>query len=360
MRISTSQIYSIANSTMSDAQVAINKTQEQISSGKRVLTPADDPVAATSILSVTQELSRTTQYKKNIDIANNNLGLEDTTLQSVVNIMQRMRELAVSAGNTAVLTPADYKSMAAEVDNGLNTVLSLQNTRNAAGQYIFAGFQGATKPFTDNSGGNFSYHGDEGQLRVQASSSVTVSVSDSGKRLFLDIPSSQNTFNTYPSALNKSSPPAIISVGNVYDQAAYDKFFPKDMKVTFNANSAVTPPSANYTVTEASTGKVLVANQVYMSGDDIKINGAKFSISGVPNSGVAATPATINFGAFSATDFSTAPVGTQTVDVTVGGVTETLTLDQNITSAADLVTALGATAYIPILLHYPYLAPQVQ
>ncbi len=290
MRISTSQIYSIADIGMRDAQVAVEKTHEQLSSGKRLLSPADDPVAATSILSLNQELSRTEQFKKNIDIASSDLDLEETSLKSVDSIVQRLREIAVSAGNTAVLTPADYKAMAAEVDSRLDELVNLQNTRNASGQYIFAGYQSATAPFVNDGGGNFSYHGDEGQLRLQASSTVTVAVSDSGKRVFVDIPSSHNTFNTSQSSANLAVPPATITVGEVVDQDAYDKFYPQDMQITFNQDSAVIPSAQNYTITERTTGKILAANQLYISGQDIQLNGTKFSIFGTPSSATLTTP----------------------------------------------------------------------
>lgn len=351
MRVSTSQIYNIANIGMRDAQVAVDKTNQQISSGKRVLSPADDPVAATAILMLNQELARTSQFTKNIDTADNNLSLEDTTLQSVVSLVQRLKELAVSAGNTAVLTPSDYKAMAAEVDSRLGELMNLQNTRNASGQYIFAGFQSETQPFVNNGGGNYTYLGDEGQLSVQASTTVTVAVSDSGKRVFVDIPASHNTFITRASASNQATPPAVISVGDVYDQAAFDKLFPEDMVVTFNANAAVAPPSPNYTITERSSGKLLVDKQVYVSGQDIKVNGAAFSISGTPYPGMAAIPASLPLGTFTPTNFSTtgvAPVGPQQFEITVGGVTETITLDQDIPSPiSNLVTALGGDAIYP-------------
>lgn len=347
MRISTSQIYSVANIGMRDSQVAVERTQEQLNSGKRVLSPADDPVAATSILTMTQELSRTTQFSKNIDAADNNLNLEETSIQSILNTVQRMRELAVRAGNTAVLTAADYKSIGAEVEANLQQILSLQNTRNASGQYIFAGFQSETKPFESDSGGKFSYKGDEGQLRIQTSTSLTVAVSDSGRRLFMDVPSSNNTFNAYANPANVATPPGVINIGEVVDQKEYDKFYPQDIKITFNAITGVNPPASNYTATDRATGKVIVANQVFVSGKDIEINGAKFSIYGTPAAGTAATPAALNFGAFTPTDFSLPPVGTQTLKITVGGISETFTLDQNITSAADLVTALGGDAFYP-------------
>lgn len=351
MRVSTSQIYNIANIGMRDAQVAVDKTNQQITSGKRVLSPADDPVAATAILMLNQELARTTQFTKNIDTADNNLSLEDTTLQSVISLVQRLKELAVSSGNTAVLTPSDYKAIAAEVDSRMGELMNLQNTRNASGQYIFAGFQSETQPFVNNGGGNYSYQGDEGQLSVQASTTVTVAVSDSGKKIFMDIPASHNTFNTKASPTNQASPAAIISVGDVYDQAAFDKLYPEDMLVTFNANSSVTPPSPNYTITERSTGKVIVDKQVFISGQDIKVNGAKFSISGTPFSGVAAVPSTISLssaaftGAIAADkDYSVTP---GSFEITVGGVTEKLVLDQNFATNSganalnDFITALG-------------------
>ncbi len=364
MRVSTSQIYNIANIGMRDAQVAVDKTNQQISSGKRVLSPADDPVAATAILMLNQELARTTQFTKNIDTADNNLTLEDTTLQSVVSLVQRLKELAVNAGNTAVLSPSDYKAMAAEVDSRLGELMNLQNTRNASGQYIFAGFQSETQPFVSNGGGNYTYHGDEGQLSVQASTTVTVAVSDSGKRVFVDIPTSHNTFTTRPSASNQATPPAVISVGDVYDQVAFDKLFPEDMLVTFNANSAVNPPSPNYTITERTTGKVLVEKQVYVSGQDIKVSGAKFSISGIPYSGVAAVPSTIslNSAAFTGAvaadkDYSVTPGSLQ---ISVGGITETLVLDQNFATnngsnaLNDFITALGGATDSSFYSTLPY------
>jgi len=290
MRVSTSQIYSIADIGMRDAQVSINKTNEQISSGKRVLSPSDDPVAATSILMLNQELARTTQFNKNINIAENNLNLEETTLDSVVALVQRTRELAVKAGNTAALSASDYKAIAAEIDGSIGQLLNLQNTRNASGQYIFGGYQSETIPFVDKGQGNYSYQGDEGQLQLQVSPTVKVAVNDSGQNVFMNIPSSHNTFNASASSSNKSMPPAFINVGEVVDQEAYDKFFPKDMVITFNEDSAVVPPASNYTISERLSGKVISANQVYSAGQEITVNGVKVAIFGSPSPATTVPP----------------------------------------------------------------------
>lgn len=339
MRVSTSQIYNVADIGMRNAQSAVNKTSEQISTGKRVLSPADDPVAATSILRLNQELGRIEQYDKNIDAAENSLEQEEVALDSITNLVQRMKELTVQAGNTGTMTRDDYKSIAAEVDSRIDELLNLQNTRDASGQYIFAGHQGSTQPFTADGGGNFTYHGDEGQRQLQVSNSATVPVSDSGKRLFQDIPSGHNTVDTRASSSNRANPPAEISVGEIVDQEAYDEFYPRDMKVTFNHPDSVSPPEANYSITD-DKGRVLVENEPYRSGEDIELNGVRFSVNGRPYTGEAATPGRLDFGAFTGADFSTSP---DSVTLTVGGKSETLVLDRNITSAADLADALNSS-----------------
>ncbi|MBK8185949.1 MAG: flagellar hook-associated protein FlgL [Cellvibrio sp.] len=343
MRVSTNQIYSIVNIGMSNAQTSINKTQEQMSTGKRVLSPADDPVAATTILQLNSELSRVQQYTKNIDSGSNSLNLEETALQSVVNLIQRMQELAVQAGNTAVLSRSDYQALASEVESRTQELLNIQNTRNSSGQYIFSGYQGSTQSFVDLGGGNFKYQGDDGQLRVQASSTVSVGVSDSGKRIFVDVPSGNNTITSSANSTNQSQPAAFISAGDVVDQAAFDEFYPESMVIKFNAVSDVVPPSPNYTITEKSTGKIIADRQVYISGQDIVANGVSFQIYGSPYPGVASVPSNLPFN-FTASNFSV--VGSA-VNVSVGGVTETLVLDQNITSVAEMITALGGDLIYP-------------
>ncbi|UTF60808.1 flagellar hook-associated protein FlgL [Gilvimarinus sp. DA14] len=288
MRVATSQIYNIANIGMNNAQTALTKTQEQMASGKRILSPADDPVAATQILQLNEEVSRIDQYIKNIDVAENSLNLEETALNSVLTLVQRMQELAVSAGNTAVLTPNDYKALVAETNSRIDELLNLQNTRNAAGQYIFAGYQGSTQPFTRNAEGQFSYHGDEGQRQINASGSVAVDVSDSGKRVFMDIPSENTTFFTEANPNNRSEPAARISVGRVTDQDSFDELYPDNLLVSFSEVAGETV----YTITNRTTGLVMPGHdqQTFVSGQPIEVAGASFTITGQPYPGAGTVP----------------------------------------------------------------------
>ncbi len=345
MRISSLQIFNIANDSLAKANQAMVNTQEQLSTGKRVNRPSDDPVAATKIMSLSSELSTITQFKKNIDIANNNLTLEETTLNGVNNIIHRIEEVAVQAGNTATLTTNEYRSLASEVDARLDELQNLLNSRNANGDYVFGGYKSTVPPFQGSADRGFNYFGDEGQHLIKVASNTTVAASDSGKAIFVDVASESNTVKTYASPANQSNPPVQISVGRVVDHSVYDDFYPEDMIITFNADGNISPPGKNYTVTERSTGRTIVANEPYLAGNEIEANGVTFRVSGTPTSGNPATAATKVFGADTAltlpVDFS-AP-NQETFNITVAGRTETIVLDSLITSTTDLANTLNSS-----------------
>lgn len=343
MRISSLQIFNIANDSMAKTNQDLVKTQEQLSSGKRVNRPSDDPVAATKIMSLSAELASLDQFNKNIDIANNNLTLEETTLNGVNNIILRIQELTIQAGNTATLSPNEYKSIAAEVDARLDEMQNLLNSKNANGDYIFGGYKSTQPPFQGSANNGFTYHGDEGQHFIKISRNTTIAASDSGKDLFVDIQSENHTVHTYASPKNQSNPPVQISVGQVMDQADYNDFYPEDMVITFNADNALSPPGKNFTVTERSTGRVVIGNERYTAGQPIEVNGVSFRISGTPVSGDPATSATRHFGADSALTYpQTFAAPNNTLRVNVAGRTETLTLSGTVNNTTELATMINA------------------
>lgn len=287
MRISSIQIFDIANTSISEANRAIVKTQAQLSTGQRVLKPSDDPVASTKIIEIEKSLSRLDQYGKNIDIAENNLSLEEATLDSVLNLLQRVREISVQAGNTATYTSAEYNALASEVDARIDELKNLLNTRNSGGDYIFAGYKGGDKPFEGDAQSGFSYNGTDGQVNIKISESTSIATSDSGKSIFVDIPAAQKSFNTSSSAANTSVPAATISVGQIVDQAAYDDFYPEDMIITFKEDSAIVPAGKNFTITERSTGNLVAGfqNHPYVPGEEVVVNGVSLTVNGSPTSG---------------------------------------------------------------------------
>jgi len=277
MRISTQQLFNRGLEQIQDVTAQQQKTQLQLSTGKKVLTPADDPIASARILELNQELAINEQFQRNIELVDGRLELQDDMLGSIDNVVQRVRELAVSAGN-GILNANDLNSIAVEAEVLLDQLAGLLNSQDASGEYLFSGFQGGEEPFQKNISGAYSYEGDEGRRFVQVGPSVSIASTENGKEIFQDIAVNENTFYTLTNPMNQSAPAAQITTGQVIDQAVYDAFYPEDLTITFN-----TP--TDYSITEASTGRVVLANQPYVSNDPILVNGIQFEISGAPVAG---------------------------------------------------------------------------
>ena len=187
MRISSLQTFQNGVQGLQRNYAEVIRTHEQITTGNRILTPADDPVAAVRLMQLEQQQNMLGQYKNNLTAANNSLAQEESTLNSVNNIMLRVRELAAEAGNGA-LSQSDRRSIASELQEREDELLGLMNSRNARGEYLFAGFQGKTQPFVREADGSYAYHGDEGQRQLQVGSSLNIAISDNGKKVFQNIP----------------------------------------------------------------------------------------------------------------------------------------------------------------------------
>ena len=122
MRLSSVQIFQQGISAILDQQAKLNQTEQQLASGKRVLNPSDDPVAAVQILDITEDLKLVDQYSRNGDLAEGQLALEESTLAEVGNVLQRVRELVVQANN-ATQTPETRNSIATEIEARLDLSL---------------------------------------------------------------------------------------------------------------------------------------------------------------------------------------------------------------------------------------------
>ncbi|KIZ52923.1 flagellar hook protein FlgL [Pseudomonas oryzihabitans] len=222
MRISTVQAFNNGISGLQNNYGSVTRTQEEISTGKKILTPADDPVASVKLLQISQEEALNGQYNTGMTAAKNSLNTEESMLTSVETVLTRIREIAVQAGNGA-LDPTDRASLAKEVGQREDELMNLMNSKDASGKYLFSGSMGDTQPYVRNADGTYSYNGDEGQRSVQIASSTFVPISDSGKDAF------ENNFNanrvaTTPVPGNTGT--GRISLGLVDDKKAYDATFP--------------------------------------------------------------------------------------------------------------------------------------
>ena len=271
MRIPTTQIYLQGIEAFSQQQAKLAILQQQISTGVRLTNPSDDPVASTQVLALDQTIQLQKQYQENISIADNRLKLEETSLTSVESITFKLKELSIQA-NSGALDLANRKAISVEVKQRLTELISLANTQDANGDYLFAGYQSATEPFTSTTTGSIShvaYNGDQGARSLQISESRQIQVDNPGSEVFLKLPS-----NT---ALNELAAPAntgtgAISPAHVFNAATY---VPSTVTVTFTS-------ATTYDVTDSATPANNVVGAIYTPNTDIDVGGVRFSITGAP------------------------------------------------------------------------------
>lgn len=186
-RISTSLSHQQGVNSILQQQSKVNYTQQQISLGKRIISPSDDPAGSVQLLDLSQAISRLDQFQANNDYAQNRLGLSESTLQSVTSNLQRVRELAVQGFND-VNTPTDKQSIAQEMYQRLDEVLALANTKDGNGDYLYAGFNTQTKPFTGSSAsGLYDYTGDQSQRFIEIGEDRSLADGNSGAEVFFNL-----------------------------------------------------------------------------------------------------------------------------------------------------------------------------
>ena len=115
----------------------MDKRQMQVSTGKRIHVPSDDPVAISRSLKIKADLSELEQFKRNVDDTLSFLETTDLAVKNVGEALQRLRDLTVQASN-GVLTDEDTKKIAGEVKEIKEQIINLGNT-TYSGKYIFSG-----------------------------------------------------------------------------------------------------------------------------------------------------------------------------------------------------------------------------
>jgi flagellar hook-associated protein 3 FlgL len=286
MRVSTIQIFNNGVNNMQRVSSLAAQTQNQISTGRKFLSASDDPVAATRILQLTQEIAIREQFQKNITSVTNRLALEETVLTGASELLQRIREITVQAGDGS-LNAQDRGFLAQEVDIRLDEMLGLLNSKDANSEFIFAGYKGDTQPFVKGGGGGYKFQGDEGARLVQIGATTFVNSRDSGKGIFEAIPSAEHNFTTTNNPRNSAVPIANITVGQIIDREAFEAFYPEDAFVEIERADALDPPQLNYTVRRSSDNRVIsgLQNIPFVPGGSIQFEGISFRIAGVPDVG---------------------------------------------------------------------------
>lgn len=190
MQISSSQFYQSQVTSMSTLQNRIGQLQQEISTGKQLSQPSDDPSGFVKVTQLTQSQATLTQFNKNIDVANQRLTQTDTVLAQAVNVTTRLQELAIQGANDTN-SLASRKAIAAEMNQISSQLVSLGNSVDSNGAPIFAGYKTSGDAFTTLSDGSVQYNGDSGRNEVAIARGVSTPTTSSGLEVFMQIPQAQ-------------------------------------------------------------------------------------------------------------------------------------------------------------------------
>ncbi|MDP9525112.1 flagellar hook-associated protein 3 [Pseudomonas protegens] len=277
MRISTAQFYETSAANYQRNFSNAIKSGEESSSLVRVKTAADDPVGAARLLQLGQQASLLDQYKANSNSIKASLGQAESVMTSINNVLARAKELATGAGS-AGYTDADRQANASELGQIEEQLLSLMNSQDENGKYLFGGSKDDVPPFSRNSDGTYSYNGDQSSLKLPVGDTMMMAANSTGWDVF------QQALNTSRSQVTMTSPAVddgrvSLSNGQMSNSGAYNSQFragePYTVSFVSGTQLKILDGSGNDVTAEASKGGVVDTspNQtVSFRGVDLTLN----------------------------------------------------------------------------------------
>ena len=273
MRISTLSLYSNATSQLNSLQSALARTQEQLATNRRIVSPSDDPIASARALQVKQSLQMNEQYATNRSAAHSSLAMTEGALHSAGSLVQDIQELALRAGS-GILQASDREAIATELEGRLADLLGVANSTDGQGVYLFSGYRTTTQPYTATPDGA-RYDGDQGQRQLQVADSRRIPQSVPGSAVFDGNLTGNGRFQTAAAPANTGT--GAISTGSVTGAAGpggYSYALSFTAAGTFDvSDTSVTPP------------EVILPNQTYTAGKPISFGGVSVEIQGAPAPG---------------------------------------------------------------------------
>jgi flagellar hook-associated protein 3 FlgL len=327
-------------SALNTLEANLSQTQNQLSTNLSFTAPSQNPVAAGAVHNYGQALAQSKQYDTNANSAQTSLSTEDSVLSQVQTALQSLRDLALQA-NSGTLSSTDRAAIAVQATQIQAGLVSLANTQDGNGQYIFGGFATQTQPFTQSAAGATTYNGDQGQRQAQIAAGQYVTVADNGNAVFNQIKSGNGTFSATAGAVNTGT--AVLGATSVSNPAAYDG---KPYSIQFAAVPATGAVANTYNIVNASG--TTVASGAYASGQAIAFDGLQVTLTGQPAIGdsFSVAPST-NQSVFTTVQnlisALQAPGGTPTANVqlsnSIAGAINNI--DQALNQSADVRAAVG-------------------
>jgi flagellar hook-associated protein 3 FlgL len=265
-RISTAAMHNTALQGILQRDSALVKTQQQIATGKRIITPADDPSGSVRALDIDRAMAEADQFKRNSDTITNRLSYEEQTLSDINSLLQSVRDITVQGAN-ATVDAGSRQALAQQVQARLDDLIAMGNRKDANGEYLFAGFQTLTQPFSPT-GTGVQYVGDQGSRLVQTSPTQRIADSHPGSEVFLNVKAGNGTFVADATAANTGT--GVITPGTVTNPTQW-------VRDTYTIHFV---DATNYEV--LNSANTVVTTGAYTSGGSIAFNGVQVQITGAP------------------------------------------------------------------------------
>jgi flagellar hook-associated protein 3 FlgL len=186
MKISTHLMFDRASQQMSQVQNNLAKSQAELSQGKQVLNPSDAPDQAATIQRLKSILSKQDSFQTGLNTVKARLEGEDSTLQSVNELLVRAKEVSIQASNDT-LSPANRKAIATELQALRDQMLSLANTRDSNGNYLFSGSRVTQPAFSGPAGTSPVYRGDQTKMYVMVGEQRSIPTNRTGTDAFVSV-----------------------------------------------------------------------------------------------------------------------------------------------------------------------------
>ena len=219
MRVSTSMVFDQGTANLNRQTAAYLKTQNQLATGRRIVNPSDDPVAAARALEVTQRRDMNAQYLDNQKAARDALRTTEISLASLGDLLQDVRDNAMKAGN-ASLDDTQRRMIATDLRQQFGRLMSIANAKDANGEFLYAGFglaAGETQPYEGSVEAGVTANGDQGQRKLQVSASRQLAISNSGFEVFENVDrvggGKQSVFDTVRNLVAALETPGAATIG---------------------------------------------------------------------------------------------------------------------------------------------------
>ena len=200
MRISSNLFFQTGLNSINAQQADLVHLYKQVGSGKRMVSPSDDPLAAAQAINVSQTLAMSERYAANRQVASQNLGMQENILNSVTLQLQDVKTRLVEAGN-GTLSQTDRATLADVLELARENLRSLGNSTDGNGQYLFSGAKGNIAPF----GQDGSYAGDSLQRLIQVDQTRQIAGGDIGTDIFSRAAPGTIGYVTRPGSANQGT-----------------------------------------------------------------------------------------------------------------------------------------------------------